>query len=309
MCMISSFSSFVSLHFAQPYKLGKTVIRNKLGATLYLTRDLSAAKNRWDKYHFDKMIYVVAAPQNLHFQQLFKILELMGYDWFDRLTHVNFGLVKLPRDDEGHEVNMSTRKGKVVLLDATLNASRDAIHEKMLQDAKGKLQEIKDKLGMDPLDLSDLIALSAVVVQDLSAKRIRDYEFHLERVTSYTGFTGPYLQYSHARLCSMKDQNSAIPVKRDVNFALLSEPAAQGLITQLANWPGTIAEAAKSLEPCVIVTYLFDLAHAISVGHQNLWIKGSEPETATARMLLFECARVVLANGLRTLGLVPVERM
>jgi len=162
------------------------------------------------------MIYVVAAPQNLHFQQLFKILELMGYDWAAKCVHVNFGLVKLPRDEDGKEQQMSTRKGKVVLLDQTLNASRDAILEKMLEDAKGKLVEIKDKLGMEPIDLSDLIGLSAVVVQDLSAKRIKDYEFHLERVTSYQGFTGPYLQYSHARLSSMKDVNAGVALKRDV---------------------------------------------------------------------------------------------
>jgi len=294
----------------EAYKLGKTVIRNRLGTTLYLTRDVSAAKARWDKFHFDKMIYVVAAPQHLHFQQLFKILELMGYDWANKLTHVNFGLVKLPRDEEsGKEQLMSTRKGKVVLLDQTLNASRDAILEKMLQDDKGKLIEIKEKLGMEPIDLSDLIGLAAVVVQDLSAKRIKDYEFHVERVTDYKGFTGPYLQYSHARLCSMRDMNSAVPLARDINFALLSEPEAQGLITQLGKWPGVIAEAAKTLEPCVIVTFLFDLAHAVSLAHQTLWIKGQELEIQKARTLLFDSARVVIGNGLRMLGLVPVERM
>jgi len=125
------------------YKLGKTVVRNRLGATLYLTRDISAAKSRWDKYQFDKMIYVVAAPQNLHFQQLFKILELMGYDWASRCQHVNFGLVKLPKVD-GKDQMMSTRKGKVILLDGTLNASRDAILSKMMEDAKGKLSEIEN---------------------------------------------------------------------------------------------------------------------------------------------------------------------
>jgi len=294
----------------EEYKLGKSIVKNRLGASLYLTRDLSAAKNRWDKYHFDKMIYVVAAPQNLHFQQVFKILELMGYEWAPKLEHVNFGLVKLPRDeDTGEEQHMSTRKGKVVFLDATLNASRDAIHQKMLEDSKGKLTEIIEKFGMDPVALSDLIGLSAVVVQDLSAKRIKDYEFHIERVTSYQGFTGPYLQYSHARLCSMKDMNNEVPVERDVNFELLNEPEGQGLITQLAKWPETIDNAAKSLEPCGIVSYLFDLAHAISLAHGALWIKGQQPEIQKARMLLFDSARMVLGNGLRMLGLIPVERM
>jgi arginyl-tRNA synthetase len=106
----------------EEYKLGKTVVRNNLGATLYITRDISAAKSRWEKYyftnllcesnlssdslryHFDKMIYVVAAPQNLHFQQLFKILELMGYEWANKCLHVNFGLVKLPRVLRAHFV-------------------------------------------------------------------------------------------------------------------------------------------------------------------------------------------------------------
>jgi len=232
----------------------------------------------------------------------------MGYEWAPRCVHVNFGLVKLPSQIDEHgnvkEVSMSTRKGRVVLLDKTLNESRDAIHSKMLEDAKGKLTEI-----VDPLALSDWIGLSAVVVQDLSAKRIKDYEFHVERVTSFQGFTGPYLQYSHARCCSMRDHNKDVPFQRDVDFALLSEANDIGLIRLIAQWPEVVQETAKSLEPCTIVTFLFELAHAISLAHKELWITKQERPVQLARLLLFESARIVLGNGLRMLGLIPVERM
>jgi len=154
-----------------------------------------------------------------------------------------------------------------------------------------------------------VIGLSAVVVQDLAAKRIRDYEFHVERVTSYQGFTGPYLQYTHARCCSMRDHNKDVSVEREVDFSLLDEAPALALIGQIASWPAAIEECVRTLEPSAIVTYLFELAHAISVAHRELRILGQPRPLQLARMLLFESGRATLSSGLKILGLIPVERM
>jgi len=148
----------------QKFKLNVCVVRKADGATLYITRDIAAAKSRWDEYKFDKSIYVVAAQQDLHFKQLFKTLELMGYDWCNRCEHVNFGMVN----------GMKTRKGTVVFLEDILNEAKTVMLEIMQQDRMGKLAEVKD-----PEHTADLIGLSAVVIQDLSAKRIKDYDVRL----------------------------------------------------------------------------------------------------------------------------------
>jgi arginyl-tRNA synthetase len=143
------------------FKLGTAVIKKKDGATLYITRDLAAAKARSEEYKFDKSIYVVAAQQDLHFKQLFKMLEMMGYEWSTKCVHVNFGMVN----------GMKTRKGQVVFLEEILNEAKAVMLEKMQENKMGKLEEVEN-----PEQTADIVGLSAVVVQDLSAKRIKDYD-------------------------------------------------------------------------------------------------------------------------------------
>jgi len=284
-------------------KLGKAIIQKKDGTTLYLTRDIGAAMERWDHYKFDKMIYVVAATQNLHFKQLFKILELMGHEWAKNCSHVNYGIVSLP------DGAMSTRKGNVLLLEDVVTAAQESMHEKMQEDAKGKLDEIINERGEDPRNLSDLIGLSACVISDLSAKRIKDYVFVMDRATSHVGFTGPYLQYSHARLCSMKDHNSEVKLTCDVDAKLLDGVSSYEVIHQLSLFPTILESCEKTLEPCTIVGYLFDLCSSINTANKALYIKNQEPPTQEARLLLFDCSRIVLQSGLQILGLPALERM
>lgn len=136
-------------------KLGKAIVQKKDGTTLYLTRDIGAAMERYDKYKFDKMIYVVASQQDLHLQQLFKILDLLGLDWSDRVQHVNFGMV----------LGMSSRKGTVVFLDDILADARDKMHEVM------KKNEDKYKQVEDPEAVADIVGRTGVIIQDMSGKR------------------------------------------------------------------------------------------------------------------------------------------
>lgn len=150
----------------QKFKLGCAVIKKKDGATLYITRDLAAAKARHEEYKFDKSIYVVAAQQDLHFKQLFKMLEMMGYEWSNKCVHVNFGMVN----------GMKTRKGQVVFLEEILNEAKAVMLDKMEENKMGKLDEVADKEKT-----ADIVGLSAVVIQDLSAKRIRDYDVRISR--------------------------------------------------------------------------------------------------------------------------------
>jgi arginyl-tRNA synthetase len=276
----------------EAHKLPKVLVQKSDGATLYITRDIAAATTRYEQYKFDQMIYVVAAQQDLHFQQLFKIQEMMGKEFADKVKHINFGMVK----------GMSTRKGNVVFLSDILQGAKEAMLDVMKANPE-KFAEIED-----PEETAYIVGLSAVVVQDLSAKRIKDYDFSWDRVCSFEGDTGPYLQYQHARLHSMA-RKTGVRVTQDIDYSLLSEPIAQDIARMVGKFPDVVVQAKHTLEPVTIITYLFDLAHLVSQAHSVLWVKNRETNIAEARMALFWAARVTLGNGLRLIGLVPLERM
>ncbi|KAL1986151.1 hypothetical protein VTN96DRAFT_6803 [Rasamsonia emersonii] len=276
-------------------KLGKAIIVRKDGTPLYLTRDIGAILERDQEYHFDKMIYVVAAQQDLHLAQLFKVTELMGYkDLAARCQHVNFGMVR----------GMSTRKGTVKFLDDILRDVGDKMHEVMKKNT-AKYEQVED-----PYKTADILGITAVMVQDMTGKRVNGYDFNLEAMTSFEGDTGPYLQYAHARLCSMTRKSG---LKREdlesADLSLLTEEHATDLVRLLAQWPDVVLNTYKTLEPTTVLTYLFRMTHILSSGYDVLKVIGSEPEVAKARMALYESARQVLYNGMRLLGLSPVDRM
>ncbi|EAU38151.1 arginyl-tRNA synthetase [Aspergillus terreus NIH2624] len=275
-------------------KLGKAIIVRKDGTPLYLTRDIGAILERDEAYHFDKMIYVVAMQQDLHLAQLFKITELMGYkDLASRCQHVNFGMVR----------GMSTRKGTVKFLDDILQDVRDKMHEVMKKNTE-KYEQVAD-----PEKTADILGITSVMVQDMTGKRINGYDFNLEAMTSFEGDTGPYLQYAHARLCSIV-RKSGLDVTQlgSANLDILTEPHAVNLVRLLAQWPDVLMNTTRTLEPTTIITYLFRMTHMLSSSYDVLKVVGSEPEVKMARMALYESARLVLNSGMRILGLSPVER-
>ncbi|KAI3173153.1 hypothetical protein DTO046C5_3500 [Penicillium roqueforti] len=276
-------------------KLGKAIIVRKDGTPLYLTRDIGAITERDNEYHFDKMIYVVAAQQDLHLAQLFKVTELMGHkDLASRCQHINFGMVR----------GMSTRKGTVKFLDDILRDVGDKMHEVM------KKNEVKYAQVEDPVKTADILGITSVMVQDMTGKRVNGYEFNLDAMTSFEGDTGPYLQYAHARLCSMT-RKSELDVNElvNANFDLLTEQHAVDLIRLLAQWPDVLLQTAKTLEPITVLSYLFKMTHMLSSSYDVLKVIGSEPDVKQARMALYASARQVLNNGMRVLGLSPVQRM
>jgi arginyl-tRNA synthetase len=279
-------------------KLGKALVQKRDGSSLYLTRDIGEAVKRHEVYKFDKMIYVVASQQDLHLAQLFKILELMGHDDISRkCVHVNFGMV----------LGMSTRKGTVKFLDDILRDVGEHMHEVMKKN-DSKYQQVED-----PVQTADTLGITAVMVQDMSGKRVNNYEFSLERMTSFEGDTGPYLQYAHARLCSIT-RKAAIPPAEllTADLGLLTAdaatPHALNLVRALASWPDVLQNALKTLEPVTVLAYLFKMTHMLSSSYDVLRVVGSEREVMKARMALYESARVVLNSGMRVLGLNPVER-
>ena len=162
----------------------------------------------------------------------------------------------------------------------------------------------------DPDKIADLIGISAVMIQDMQSKRIHNYEFKWDRMTSFEGDTGPYLQYAHSRLCSMQRKSGiSIEELEHANFDLLVEPCASALARTLAQYPDVIKKAVKGLEPSTIVTYLFSVTHIVSQCYDILWVSGQEKDVAIARLALYEAARQVINNGMTLLGLTPVNRM
>ena len=276
-------------------KLGSVVVQKSDGTTLYITRDIGAAIDRYEKYRFDKMIYVIASQQNLHAAQLFQILKKMGFKWASNLEHVNFGMVQ----------GMSTRRGTVVFLDNILDEAKDKMLEVM------KKNEAKYAQVENPDEVADLIGISAVMIQDMQSKRINNYEFKWERMLSFEGDTGPYLQYAHSRLKSLERNFTPITSEglTSIDYSLLRESQASDLIRILAQYPDILRSAMKTKEPATIVTYLFKLTHQVSSCYTSLWVSGQTEEVAMARLALYAAARQVLYNGMTLLGLTPVDRM
>ncbi|TFK86419.1 arginyl-tRNA synthetase [Polyporus arcularius HHB13444] len=281
----------------EKYKLGKAVVRKRDGTSIYLTRDIGAAIERHEKYKFDKMIYVVAAQQDLHLQQFFKVLSLMGYDWADKLEHVNYGLV----------LGMSTRKGTVVFLDQIIREAASVMHEQMRKN------EEKYKAIEDPEKVALEIGITGIKIQDMAAKRINNYTFNWERMLSFEGDTGPYLQYAHVRLSSIERKNPELlplPAPSKLNLDSLIEPQAREIVFLLGSYPDVVKTALKTHEPSGIVTFAFRLSHAISSAWETVIVKGEQDkEKAKARMALYLAARDVLGAALRLLSIKPLERM
>ena len=244
------------------------------------------------------MIYVVMTEQDSHFQRLFKILELMGGEYAEaskRMRHVNFGKVQ----------GMSTRKGQVRFLDDILEECGAAMHD-VMRGNETKYAEVEN-----PEKIADTLGISSVMVQDMSGKRIHGYPFNMQRMTSFEGDTGPYLQYAHARLSSVGRKAGYTHeqlVKADVS--LLKEPHAVDLLRLMASYPDTVVQTLRTLEPCTILTYLFRLTHQLSSSYDVLRVINAPegPEMSLARAALYEAARQVLSNGMKLLGLNPVDR-
>ncbi|KAL1948693.1 hypothetical protein VTO73DRAFT_10499 [Trametes versicolor] len=279
------------------HKLGKAVVRKRDGTSIYLTRDIGGAVNRYDQYKFDKMIYVISAQQDMHVAQFFKVLELMGYEWAKNLEHVNYGLV----------LGMSTRRGTVVFLDQIIREASTVMHDQMRKN------EEKYNAVDNPEFVATEIGITGVKIQDMAAKRINNYSFNWERMLSFEGDTGPYLQYAHVRLSSIERKNPELlplPAPSQLHTDLLVEPQTREIVFLLGSYPDVVKTALKTHEPSGIVTFAFRLSHGISSAWETVIVKGEQDkEKAKARMALYLAARDVLGAALRLLSIKPLERM
>lgn len=275
------------------YDLPTYLIRKSDGATLYQTRDIAAAKYRFERLHFDKMLYVVGSQQNLHFQQLFKVLELMGYDWVQDCVHVNFGTMRFK------DGRMSTRRGNIVFLEDVLERAAE-LTRAIIEEKNPDLPD-KDAVAWD-------VGMGAVIFADLNTRRIKDVAFDWDEVLNFDGETGPYLQYTHARFCSMLRKYGR-PMTGEVDFSLLKEEYEWAVIRLLERFPSTIRSAAEYYEPAFVASYLINLATEANRFYNTCRVIGPDQALTEARIRLVYGVKTVLAKGLYLLGIKAPEQM
>lgn len=279
----------------EPYGLTPAPILKSDGSTLYITRDLACAKYRKATYDFYKNIYVVASQQNLHFQQLKKILELMGYEWSKDIIHVPFGLVSL---EEG---TMSTRHGRVVFLEDVLNRAIEETKEIILE--KGVATDNIDETAKQ-------VGVGAVVFNELSNNRIKDYVFSWKQVLDFNGETGPYVQYTYARCASIL-RNAGDDAKDLTGFdpSYVTGEAAYTLAKEIYALTDVIIEAGEKYEPSILTRHIVDMAQAFNKFYHDEHILTDDKEERKAKLALVVAAKTAIKNGLRLLGMEAPERM
>ena len=277
----------------EEYNMPPALITKNDGSTLYMTRDLAAALYRKENYDFEKCIYVVGSQQSLHFQQLFKVLELVGFEWAKDMVHVPFGMVAL---EEG---TMSTRKGRVVFLEDVLKQAIEKTKETMLA---------KNPNALNVDEIAKQVGVGAVVFQELSNSRIKDYTFSWERTLSFEGETGPYVQYTHARCCAVL-RKAEEEVTTDINYELLNDVDSAEVLKVIASFNKTILNAMRKNEPHIITRFVLDLAQAFNKFYHDNSILVEDSELRKARLALVCATRQALENGLKLLGMQAPERM
>ncbi|MCM3744339.1 arginine--tRNA ligase [Sporosarcina luteola] len=265
------------------------LIKKSDGATLYATRDLAAAIDRKNKYDFVRSIYVVGNEQSLHFTQVKKVLGKLGHEWANDIVHVPFGLIL-----QGGK-KMSTRKGKIVLLEEVL---KDAI-----ELAQKNIEEKNPTLANKP-EVAKAVGVGAILFSDLKQHRKHDIEFNLEAMLQVEGETGPYVQYAHARANSILRKAGA-PDKFAIDEVNDYE---WDIVKLLSQFPQAVKRANDELDPSVIAKYAVDLAQAFNSFYGNVQVLSDEAHKHY-RISLIECVTIVLKESLRLLGIKAPEEM
>ncbi|WP_419026595.1 arginine--tRNA ligase [Emergencia sp.] len=285
----------------EPYGLGAALVTKSDGSTLYITRDIAAAVYRKETYDFYKNIYVVASQQNLHFQQWIQIVELLGYEWARDCVHIPFGLVSL---EDG---TMSTREGRVVFLEDVLNKAVDKTREIIKEKNADASEEDVD-------DIAKAVGIGAVIFQELSNNRIKDYVFKWDKVLNFDGETGPYVQYTHARCASVLRKAGETIVKKaaaldGVDCKYLCSESAYELAKLLYKFPAVIVDAGDKYEPSIVTRHIVDMAQGFNRFYHDEHILTDNEEEKIAKVALVIAAKDAIKNGLALLGMKAPERM
>ena len=274
------------------YNMPPCLILKRDGSTLYPTRDIAAAVYRKAEYGFDKAIYVTSSQQCLHFAQWFKVVELMGYDWYDQLVHVPYGTVSL------NGAKLATRTGNVVLLKDLFALA--------IEKVKGIMEEKNpDLVGRD--DVAEAVGVGAIVFYYLTNNRIKDINFNLEDALSFDGNTGPYVQYTYARACSVLEKVKDEALDGEMTVTCEEEAT---LLKVMAQYEERVLTALRDYEPSVITRFILDLAVAFNKFYHACRI-ATEADSAkrATRIRLTEATKHVLGSAFSLICLRKTERV
>lgn len=278
----------------EKYNMPPCLILRSDGGTLYPTRDISAAIYRKNTYDFEKCIYVTALDQNLHFAQWFKVIELMGYDWADKLVHVPFGLVSLG------DGKLSTRKGHVVLMENILNMS--------VEKTKSIIEEKNPDLP-NKENIAEEVGIGAIIFDDLYNSRIKNVVFNLEKMLNFDGETGPYAQYTHARACSILRKCGVNSIDDNIDCSLINDNASVNVAKVLNDFPSKLIEAADKNEPYIVTRHIIEICKAFNKFYNENNIMNSDTETKKARLAVVIAVKNAIKTGLELIGLKAPEQM
>jgi len=276
------------------FNLPPALIQKSDEATLYITRDLAAAIYRYDKYKFDKMIYEVGAEQKLHFQQLFKVLELMGCQWFKDCFHIYHGLY-LDQDKK----KLATRKGKTIFMEDILEESINKA--KKIINKKNPNLKNKDLVAKD-------IGVGAIIFGDLSNDRTNDIILNINKFLSFDGETGPYIQYTHARACSILRKYKS-NFDFNIKTSLLKEDLEKSLLLLISKYSQVIEKTINSFKPNILARYLLDLSQLFNEYYHKFKIIQDDKELEKSRIAIVYSIIIVLSDGLSLLGINSPKEM
>ena len=269
------------------------IILKSDGSTIYATRDLAAAIYRKEAYDFSKMLYVVAYQQDLHFRQFFKVLELMGRDWVKDCVHVNFGMVSM------EDASFSTRSGNILYLDDILEAAVQKTYEIICE----KSPDLENKQ-----DAAEAVGIGAILWSVLYNNRIKDVSFTWDKILNFDGETAPYVQYTHARCCSVLRKADETDLSSP-DCTKLDDVYSQALVKAIEAFPDAVQSAAEKNEPYVVSRAVMNVASAFNKFYYEQRIMADDLETRKARLALTDATRQTIQNGLNLLGIRAPERM
>lgn len=272
--------------------LPNIIVTTSSGNSLYITRDIAAAKYRKETYDFNKNIYVVGSEQRLHFNQLKAILKKMGYAWYKDIQHVDHGLISLA------EGKMSSRTGDIILLNDVL----DTAVQKTLEIIDQKNPNLENKQ-----EVARMVGLGAIAFKELSTSRVKDYVFSWDEALSFEGETGPYLQYTNVR-CHSLLAKKALDLSA-VDYTRLMDSYSGELIRELAQFSESVRSAFQRFEPALVSRYLIGLAKAFNKFYQNVTILSTDDEESRARLALVKAVSQTLENGMALINMEAPTKM
>ena len=276
----------------EEYGMPPCLILKRDGSTLYPTRDIAAAVYRKETYDFDKAIYVTSAGQSLHFAQWFKVVELMGYDWADKLVHVPYGTVSI------NGAKLATRTGNVILLRDLFALAIEKVAA--IMEEKNPNIENKEKTA-------EAVGVGAVIFYYLSNNRIRDINFVMEDALSFDGNTGPYVQYTYARTCSVLSKSGEYDKGAEL---LITSEDETSLLKTLSRFEEVVRDAIDAYEPSIVTRYILDVAGAYNRFYHNCSILGAENEQIkNTRLAITEATKTVLGNAFGLICLKKTEKI